>query len=71
MSIIKELIMRTITRDHLFSNRFNFVKLCKKYAYMATEKQIGYTKVLITETLKKAFDIEDWDVLEQIFTNNY
>ena len=56
-----------ISRDHLFSNRFNHVNLGRKYAYMSTEKQIEPTKVLITEKLRKAFEIEDWDILEEIF----
>lgn len=59
--------MKTITRDHLFSNRFNFVKLGKKYAYMATEKQVGFTKVKITEKLRNAFFAQDWETLENIY----
>jgi hypothetical protein len=46
---------KIISRDHLFSNRLNYVKLCEKYAYMCSETQIKPTKVLVTEKLKNAF----------------
>jgi hypothetical protein len=65
--------MRTskiISRVHLFLNRVTYVKLCKEYAYMATERQLKPTKILVTEKLKNAFLNEDWDILEQIFIDN-
>ena len=59
--------MKILTRNHNMENAFNYVKMCKKFCYMSTEKQLKPTKVLVTEKIRNAFNDSDWNYLEQVF----
>jgi hypothetical protein len=62
--------MKIITREHNFENRFNFIKLAKKYCYMSSEKS-NPIKVKITEKILNAFNNQDWETLEKIYISQY
>jgi len=57
--------MKTISRDHNFENKLNYVQKGRKYFYVLHEKSINPVKIKITEKGEIAFDTNNWNYFEQ------
>ena len=64
--------MNIITRNHNFENILNWVKMERKYFYLAHEKDAEpRLRILRTEKLDKAFQEENWEAFEDAEAEYY
>ena len=56
----KEETMKTISRNHDFENKLNFVQKGRRYFYLYHETSMEPIMIEITERGKRAFDQNDW-----------
>lgn len=52
--------MKTITREHLFERRLNYIEQGRKYYYLWHEKDIRPIRILRTSLLDRAFKNGLW-----------
>ena len=60
-----------ITRNHNFENKLTYVKRVGKRYELSHEKSIRPLILAETPELKKAFESENWEVLESIEGEQY